>query len=168
MIQRIQSLYFVLAQLCMMAFLFLPVIAVRHIESGIAASLAIIDRDELSGKWGIRNVWGNAEDFLAEIFTPVALACFLLTVILLAIILFSYKKRSFQLRWSKIVMVILLILMAFTLFYIFGTNPGAEIEIVYPKSIAVFMPFLAWIFSYLGYKGVKKDDDLIKSTDRIR
>jgi hypothetical protein len=30
------------------------------------------------------------------------------------------------------------------------------------------MPFLGMVFDYLGIKGIKKDDALVKSLDRIR
>lgn len=148
-------------------FLFAPIVTVEHAESGIQATLSIIDTDS-NGKIGIRSEWGSAQDVFTTNFTPLVLANTALPIVLLALVIFKFNDRKYQMRWSKIAIFIQAVLSILTLIYLFTAEPASEIQKNYLMSFGAFMPVLAILFTYLGFKGVKRDDDLIKSADRIR
>lgn len=168
MIQRIQTLYFFLAIVVLIAFYFCPILFVEHAESGISSALSIVDRDSINDSFSIRTLWGNMDDLFSQNFSALAIANSFLPMALLILIIVKFNNRKYQLRWSKIVMVILVILCALTLSYLFFVNTGEAVQKNYLRSFGSYLPILALIFTFLGYKGVKRDDDLIKSADRIR
>ena len=95
----------------------------------------------------------------------VALALFLGSALLSLITIFLFKNRKLQ-----FVLVRVNILLNFFLLGIFVywslTVPG-EMEIS-EKGIGMFVPVLSIVFLVLANKAIKKDEDLVKSVDRLR
>lgn len=87
-------------------------------------------------------------------------------VLLLLITIFSFKKRILQLRLS--VFSILLMLGSVGLIYFYSLQAqakiGGETFYLYP----VIFPVASAILAFLAFKGVKKDEELVRSYDRIR
>jgi glucan phosphoethanolaminetransferase (alkaline phosphatase superfamily) len=82
------------------------------------------------------------------------------------VIIFLFKNRKLQLAATRILMLIILTFLAVSIIYTFIILSGfnAEIESWYK----LLIPVLQLIFSYLAFRGIKKDDDLVKSYDRLR
>jgi len=152
MIQRLQSLWLFLAAASLIAVLFLPVgkfvmphglyectaFNMTHAGSVPPMNLPVRFIGILSG--------------LAGTFSFLAI--------------FYFKKRRQQIRFTWIAFLFKAILAS-----------GLVAMFVYFKyfldswvgyGLAVLMPFLGLIFDYLAIKGIKKDDALVKSLDRIR
>ncbi|HRO08880.1 MAG TPA: DUF4293 domain-containing protein [Saprospiraceae bacterium] len=82
--------------------------------------------------------------------------------------IFLYNNRSVQAKLSNIVIVlsILLVILAFLLVYNEGTTAkGAE---TITESAGIGMPFLSLICSALASRFIRKDDNTVKSMDRLR
>ncbi|PZR20076.1 MAG: DUF4293 domain-containing protein [Flavobacterium psychrophilum] len=81
----------------------------------------------------------------------------------------TYKKRKNQFvmgRLNIILNVILLGLFIFRLFNLSGeTDPD---KVVSEKGIGVILPIVSIVFLSLANKAIKKDEDLVKSVDRLR
>ncbi|RDI14532.1 DUF4293 domain-containing protein [Flavobacterium sp. AG291] len=81
----------------------------------------------------------------------------------------TYKKRKNQFvmgRLNIILNVILLGLFIFRLFNLSGeTDPD---RVVSEKGIGVILPIVSIVFLSLANKAIKKDEDLVKSVDRLR
>lgn len=90
---------------------------------------------------------------------------FFLTSALLAIVsIFKYKKRQLQFVLGRIIILINLFLLGI-LIYLSLNIPG---EASSEKGIGMFIPVVAILFAVLANKAIKKDEDLVKSVDRLR
>jgi hypothetical protein len=86
------------------------------------------------------------------------------TLSLLSII--SYNKRQNQFVIGRLNMILNLILLG--LFVYRSLNISGETALVSEKGIGMFLPIIAIVFLVLANKAIKKDEDLVKSVDRLR
>ena len=86
------------------------------------------------------------------------------TLSLLSII--SYKKRQNQFVIGRLNMILNLILLG--LFVYRSLNVSGETLVVSEKGIGMFLPIVAIVLLVLANKAIKKDEDLVKSVDRLR
>lgn len=78
----------------------------------------------------------------------------------------SYKKRQNQFVIGRLNIILNLILLG--LFVHRSLNLSGETLAVSEKGIGMFLPVLAIVFLVLANKAIKKDEDLVKSVDRLR
>ncbi len=90
---------------------------------------------------------------------------FLLSTIMSFIDIFLFKNRKLQFVIGRLVILINLFLLGL-LIYVSLTLPG-EISIS-KKGIGMFLPILVVLLIVLANKAIKKDEDLVKSVDRLR
>ncbi len=86
------------------------------------------------------------------------------TLSLLSIV--SYKKRQNQFVIGRLNIILNLILLG--LFVYRSLNLSGETVEVSEKGIGMFLPIVAIVFLVLANKSIKKDEDLVKSVDRLR
>ena len=89
---------------------------------------------------------------------------FLGSAILALYSIFSFKDRKKQFVIGRFIMLINLFLLG-VLIYLSLNLPG---EVASEKGIGMFLPVLAILFSVMANKAIKKDEDLVKSVDRLR
>jgi hypothetical protein len=152
MIQRIQSLWLFLAAVALIAVWFLPVgkFVMPH---GLFECTAF--KMTQAGDVPILNL-------------PVKLIGILsgLAALFSVLAILHFKKRDRQLRWAWVAFTSKAILAAglVSLFLYFKYALNSWVG----YGPAVLMPFLGMIFDFMAIKGIKKDDALVKSLDRIR
>ena len=78
----------------------------------------------------------------------------------------SFKKRQTQFVANRLNIILNLILLG--LFVYHSLNLSGETVIVSKKGIGMFLPILAVVLLVLANKAIKKDEDLVKSVDRLR
>jgi len=78
----------------------------------------------------------------------------------------SFKKRQTQFVANRLNIILNLILLG--LFVYHSLNLSGETVSVSEKGIGMFLPILAVVFLVLANKAIKKDEDLVKSVDRLR
>nr|WP_315131830.1 DUF4293 domain-containing protein [uncultured Flavobacterium sp.] len=86
------------------------------------------------------------------------------TLTLLSIV--SYKKRQNQFVIGRLNIILNLILLG--LFVYHSLNLSGETLVVSEKGIGMFLPILAIVLLVLANKAIKKDEDLVKSVNRLR
>jgi hypothetical protein len=86
------------------------------------------------------------------------------TLTLLSIV--SYKKRQNQFVIGRLNIILNLILLG--LFVYRSLNVSGETPAVSEKGIGMFLPIVAIVLLVLANKAIKKDEDLVKSVDRLR
>ncbi|MEY4038078.1 MAG: hypothetical protein RIR67_388 [Bacteroidota bacterium] len=86
------------------------------------------------------------------------------TLTLLSII--SFKKRQNQFVIGRLNIILNLILLG--LFVYHSLNLSGETPAVSEKGIGMFLPILAIVLLGFANKAIKKDEDLVKSVDRLR
>ena len=92
-------------------------------------------------------------------------ALFGLSTALSVVSIISFKKRQNQFvmgRLNIILNLILLGLFVYRLLTLSGETTVSE------KGIGMFLPIVAIVFLVLANKAIKKDEDLVKSVDRLR
>ncbi len=96
------------------------------------------------------------------------LAAILVLITFLSIIaIFLYKNRSTQMLWIKINILLTIFLVAGFFFgYVNMIEDKTGVQAIYHMNS--FLPALILLFLILAYRGVRKDEKLIKSMDRIR
>lgn len=87
-----------------------------------------------------------------------------LTLSLLSIL--SYNKRQNQFVINRLNMILNLILLG--LFVYRSLNLSGETEMVSEKGIGMFLPIIVIVLLVLANIATKKDEDLVKSADRLR
>ena len=87
-----------------------------------------------------------------------------MTLSLLSII--SFKKRQQQFVFNRLNMILNLILLG--LFVYRSLNLSGEAVTVSEKGIGMFLPIISIVMLVLANKDIKKDEDLVKSVDRLR
>jgi uncharacterized membrane protein len=90
---------------------------------------------------------------------------FLVAAIFAFVAIFIFKNRRLQFVIGRFTILINLILLGL-LIYVSLTLPGEAS--VSEKGIGMFIPILAILLLVLANKAIKKDEDLVKSADRLR
>jgi uncharacterized membrane protein len=90
---------------------------------------------------------------------------FLVAAIFAFVAIFIFKNRKLQFVIGRFTILINLILLGL-LIYVSLTLPGEAS--VSEKGIGMFIPILAILLLVLANKAIKKDEDLVKSADRLR
>ncbi len=78
----------------------------------------------------------------------------------------SFKNRQLQFVLGRLNIILNLILLG--LFVYRSLNVSGEIPRVSEKGIGMFLPVLSIVMLVLANKAIKKDEDLVKSIDRLR
>ena len=143
MIQRIQSIYLLIA-----TFVSGGLVFVFNLWSNLKEQIFALDLL-------------MRESFLLKLIPLL----FLLSTIMSFIDIFLFKNRKLQFVIGRLVILINLFLLGL-LIYVSLTLPG-EISIS-KKGIGMFLPILVVLLIVLANKAIKKDEDLVKSVDRLR
>ena len=93
-------------------------------------------------------------------------ALFGLSTSLSLLSLISFKKRQNQFVMNRLNIILNLILLGLFVYRSLNLSGGA-VE-VSEKGIGMFLPIGAIVFLVLANKATKKDEDLVKSVDRLR
>jgi hypothetical protein len=147
MIQRIQTLYLLLAFILLGLMYFLPV-------ADITAADAVYTLDISGVKKAGELVTGG-----------LPLLIFLSAVILVhGVTIFLYKKRLLQVK--ILILTIILVLGLFSTFFWFAYMGFRGAQVGFKLTIAI--PAVVIILDYLAIKAIAKDEALVRSLDRIR
>ncbi|MCU0472863.1 MAG: DUF4293 domain-containing protein [Bacteroidales bacterium] len=155
MIQRIQSLYLLLTTIVSGIFLnggFLRIISSEGSETFLRFS-------------GVYQKAGETGPDLIGRLIPLTIISLLIPLIsLTAIFLFKMRKLQLKLTIFLLILEILLILTgAFSAIKMVQSHPSSVIP-----ELNILFPFMEIIFTFLAYIGIRKDELLIKSYDRLR
>ncbi len=154
MIQRIQSLYLLLAAIAIATVFFIPL-----------AELVVNDEYNFTFLYrGLYQVKADSE-ILSVSSMPLA-ALFTINLLICLITIFLYKKRGLQMRLCIINILLLIGATGVIYYYIAAAFKNFEATVSY--GISAIMPLVAAVLTYMAYRGVRKDELLVISMDRIR
>jgi hypothetical protein len=154
MIQRIQTVYLIIALLLAGCILFFPLI--HFTDAGQffynLTSFHLIKQQKIS-------------TIQSSVYPIAVLAIISLVLIVVSILGFKNRQRQMKLCVFSFVLLILTFVSLGYYFIIIRNNLAAVVSQV---NIVSYFPLLAAFFCYLGYKAIKRDDELVKSVDRLR
>jgi glucan phosphoethanolaminetransferase (alkaline phosphatase superfamily) len=155
MIQRIQSIYLFLTTV--LSFLFLKGGIIIFINgTGDTLKLTFSGIVKLSGD--------NASELIYKSL-PVAILIIAIAVLSL-ITIFLFKKRNIQIMLTGLLIGFISALIIACGYYSWLIITKQNSELV--PGIRMVLPVVMLILAILAYRGIKKDDQLVKSYDRLR
>ncbi|KRB58021.1 MULTISPECIES: DUF4293 domain-containing protein [Flavobacterium] len=107
---------------------------------------------------------GKAFYFMQDQFYTILLG---LSTMLTIISIISYKKRQNQFVMNRLNIILNLILLGLFVYRSLNLS-GDTTTVVSEKGIGMFLPIVAIVLLVLANKAIKKDEDLVKSVDRLR
>jgi len=158
MIQRVQSIYLVLAVLAGAMTFFLP-FAHFYANDAKVAEYAM---------FGVFNVQSQVTEMASPYGFP-AWVFGALSTILPLITIGLYKNRPVQMRIARLAYLVNLGFIVYLFFAIDAINDrlfDSGLEILHHAGF--YMPVIAIVFCFLAVRGIKADEALVKSLDRIR
>lgn len=95
----------------------------------------------------------------------VYLAMFLGSAALSLFSIFNFKNRKFQFVLGRLNIILNFILLGLFVYLLLNTSGESQIS---EKGVGIFIPIFSIVFLVLANKAIKKDEDLVKSVDRLR
>lgn len=164
MIQRAQTVYLGLAFICMVLLLFFPIFSVEMVREGVTLTAEV-------GKDGV-----VGEGFTSGQF-PLYIVYIVLALMSMATIL-MFKNRPRQLLLARVNLVLhVLVVLAIYVFYYFGKSMvqdgvdlagEVETKVTFFMGVGFFLLIPTVAFILLAVRGIKRDEILVKSLDRLR
>ncbi len=152
MIQRVQTIWLLLASLTLMMLLLVPIVTKINDNTEFWILVSGLYQKAASGTAKI------------EAFTALMVSTLVVSVITFANI-FAFSNRTLQKRICNVV-IILIISLSFWISQAAQKIPGGLENVNY--NVGAFMPVLAILFVFMAMRGIRKDEQLIKSADRLR
>lgn len=139
MIQRIQSIYLAIATVLQGLLFAFPFASAEKTTEG-----AFID--------GELDLYDNGG----------LLTLSIIGILVAAFCIFLYNNRPLQMKISMAGILLSIAQLAVAAYFAFGTGVSTAI------GIGFFLPILTVILYFLAYRGIKSDEDLVKSSNRLR
>ncbi|KAA9331792.1 DUF4293 domain-containing protein [Adhaeribacter soli] len=158
MIQRIQSVFLLLLALCMVALLFLPIWSKTDPTTGQTATLTAFSLSQPAGP-----------DATPTSTSTIAIG--ILAIIAAGIALyeiFQFKNRITQMKLGMLNTLVLAGLLGAVIYY--SLYVGEELVQGAPgeREAAFYLPLLALLLNMLANRFIRRDEQLVRSVDRLR
>ncbi len=162
MIQRIQSLFLLVAAVIPIVLLFIPIGYVTTADEHYVYNSLVLKL--------------NIPDGMAAIRLYYVAFCLVLTAALSLVALFSYKKRVRQVQIVSITMIVYLITLMLMLwvcpdiiFTKYFSSRSIEFSFTFAnKTLMLVLVFIEAICLFMANKFIKKDEKLVRAADRLR
>jgi len=111
-------------------------------------------------------LWVKNKLFVVKGFDNIYILSLFASVIVLSVLsIFLYNNRKLQFVLGRFNILINIILLGVFGYY---TQTLSGETLVSEKEIGLVIPFVSIVFLYLANTAIKKDEDLVKSVDRLR
>lgn len=148
MIQRIQTLFLLVVALLSVVLYFIPVYAIPGIDTTGTATDGTVWSEYLLSSNTLLSIINGSVGVLS----------------LVGILLF--RNRNLQLRLANVNLLLICILIGLLFFLAdtLGTTRQAPISYRYGS----YLPLIQLIFTFLASRAIRKDEELVRSADRLR
>ncbi|HOW31930.1 MAG TPA: DUF4293 domain-containing protein [Bacteroidales bacterium] len=158
MLQRIQTVYLALAAIAMILIFFFPF--------ALFQSEFIYSRFYVYGLVDMVPGGANNMDFIYAL--PLILADIGVVVLTVGAI-FRYKNRPSQIKLANAAFILTIIFIA-AVFFLYGhfLEKRFSTAPIWSEGIGVYFPLIAMVFIMLAIRAIRRDENLVRSTDRLR
>jgi uncharacterized membrane protein len=154
MIQRIQTVYLLIAEMLIALLFFVPF-------AGIAGKDGKIYLFDIKGI----SLEGALKPEIIYSSLSLILLC-AVTLVLIVIAIYRFKNRILQMKLIKLIIFILLGFEGLICYYLWS---GAKnVSGTYSLHVYIVFPVIAIILVYLAVRAIARDEALVRSIDRIR
>jgi glucan phosphoethanolaminetransferase (alkaline phosphatase superfamily) len=155
MIQRIQSIYLLLTSV-------LPVLFLK------GNFLKFLNNDGSEMIMNFKGTWqltGTENLSLLQRQIPFSAVIVLISVVSV-IALFLYRNRKLQVIFANVIIFLSIVLVALIAWYAFSV--AGKFDATLLPGIKMVIPLMILIFAILAQRGIKHDENLVRSYDRLR
>ncbi|PCJ86990.1 MAG: hypothetical protein COA57_05280 [Flavobacteriales bacterium] len=152
MLQRIQTVYLLGVVAIGVLMFFLPFAEIHSYTNNYVFDI-----------WAISDVDDKIHVPIKNVMLVLLLNIISITTAFISI--FLYKKRKNQLKLCKANILFMCILLAAIFFY--GTQPWCH-DATINYQLGAFLPIISIILTFLAHRAIKKDEELVRSMDRLR
>lgn len=155
MIQRIQSIYLLLTSV-------LPVLFLK------GNFLKFLNNDGSEMAMNFTGTWklSGAENLsLLQKHIPLSADIVLITVVSV-IAIFLYRKRKLQVIFANVIIFLSILLVGLIAYYAFSAAGKFDATLI--PGVKMVIPLLILVFGFLAQRGIKHDENLVRSYDRLR
>jgi len=166
MIQRIQTLYLIAAFALCIGCLCTPI--AHFVACGSAGQAAAPALSESFERVDMYNLWlVTDEGKHLFYFCPILMAVLVIATALVFMDIWLYRRRALQMRVATFSMVLLV---AWYVCYgiITWQLLSTEAKLIWRPNWTAALPAAALILLYLAFRGILKDEMLVRSLDRLR
>ena len=105
---------------------------------------------------------------MSENIKDLPLLSFLLVIIPLFsfLLLFLFKNRRLQIKMTLLLILLIIVQVGVIAYYSYYIINNFNVEV--DTGIKLIIPFFELLLSILAYRSIKKDEDLVRSYDRLR
>ncbi len=96
---------------------------------------------------------------------PIFIGLFMASAVLALITIFLYKNRKLQFVLNRFNNIFNLILLGVFVYRMLNLSGEMEVS---EKGIGIILPIISIVLLVLANRAIKKDEDLVKSVDRLR
>lgn len=154
MIQRVQSLLLLLTMLLAVLF---PVGIIMRFSEGL---------NEIVIRFaGLAKTSGGEGYEIIEKALPFS-GLMVIIPLLSFIIIFLYKNRKLQVRLTGLLIILIICLIIAMAYYIVYIGKTYNAELI--PNYKLVLPFIMLVSSFLARRYIRKDEDLVRSYDRLR
>lgn len=164
MIQRVQTIYLFLAVILCILLFFMPLASITMPgATGHPEDKPVIYEMDI---FSIVRMDNDGVTTIESTYWLVGINVIVLVFSLLVI--FLYKNRQLQMRLVRFCFLLVLIFLILAFYYTREMQYATLINAPISYKIADVFPILQLLFFHLANKGINKDEELVKSADRIR
>lgn len=145
MIQRIQSVWLLLAALVNVALFYFCLYSAHEVVNGIDMTTCLRVNDHY----------------------PTMLIA-LVTIVLPLVTIFMFKNRKQQMRMAILAIIINVGFISAVLMRVGNMTSKMPTPVNGSYGVGAVLPVIAMIFLFMAIRGIRKDDKLVRSTDRLR
>jgi hypothetical protein len=156
MIQRKQSVYFLLVAVLMSWLLVRPY-----------AEITLMDGRMLIFHSPAIRCYSTPHDFVNFSYTIPLVLLVIITGILNFVNIFLFSRRIRQIRLCAVSAVLMILILLTMVYYYFMTKNSME-HTLHAFRVAAIFPIIGLILNFLAYRAIHQDEALVKSYDRIR
>ena len=151
MLQRIQSLYLFIASVMMAALYKIPLLSLKS-----DTEVFIISYEGMTDFASQELISQNLTGFIL----------FLAAVLLPLATIFMFKNRKFQIKLTNYTILLNAAFLLVNAYYVFQIFKQLDVKIGF--ELGMLLPVLSIVFLFLAKRYIRKDEELIRSVDRIR
>lgn len=164
MIQRIQSLFLLGVVICMALIAVFPIWEKTNPEAGLKYTMDAFYWLEYSNSGNESGEWTLTAT--KQIFYLAGIGALVCLVALFS--LFQFKKRVLQIKLGALNAFLMMAFIATAAYFIYQGESKIGMETRGVFNVGFFLPLGGMIFNSLANRFIKKDEDLVRSVDRIR
>ena len=163
MIQRVQTLFLLGVVICMALVIAFPIWEKVSTAEGLKYTLDALYWNEYSSA-GQTDAWELTES--KPVYYLAGLSGLIALIALFSI--FQFRKRPLQITLGAINAFLMMIFVGLTTYLIYTGEKGMAQDAHTNFGIGYFLPLGALLFNSLANRFIKKDEELVRSVDRIR